>query len=129
MTANLKGGCFCKQVRFEVTGPILSSNHCHCESCRRITSSPLTTWFTVKAANVTFSGIARAAFQSSPGATRTFCPNCGSPLSYAHDDRPEEIDLYAASLDDSSGFKAEKHVFWSEHVPWLSLADDLPKAG
>ena len=127
MTEPLKGGCFCKRVRFEITGPILASNHCHCESCRRITSSPLTSWITVKRDDVTFSGEAQTFFHSSPGATRSFCPTCGSPLSYTHDERPGEIDLYAVSLDDSSGFRAQKHVFWSERVPWLSLHDDLPK--
>jgi hypothetical protein len=129
MTEPITGGCFCKGIRFAFMGPMKAMAHCHCESCRKATSSPFTTWFTVEKSDVTFSGLAPTVYHSSPGVTRTFCPRCGSPLSYEITERPGDIDLYAASLDDHSSFKPNKHVFWSEHVPWVELGDDLPRDG
>ena len=129
MSEPVMGGCFCKAVRFTLSGPMKSRAHCHCESCRRATSSPFTTWFTADKEHVTFSGLASATYHSSPGVTRTFCPRCGSPLSYETAERPNDIDLYAASLDDHSAFKPVKHTFWSEHVPWVELGDKLPRQG
>lgn len=128
-TQPLTGGCLCKGVRYSVSGPMKSQVHCHCESCRRATSSAFTSWFTVARSDVTFSGLAPSAYHSSPGVTRTFCPRCGSPLTFETVGRPDDVDFYAASLDDQGNFKPTKHVFWSEHVPWLVLGDGLPREG
>jgi hypothetical protein len=126
---HVTGGCFCKGVRFTLTGPTKHRAHCHGESCRRATSSPFTTWFTVDRKNVKWAGLAPTVYHSSPGVTRSFCPRCGSPLSYETAERPGDIDLYAAALDDHGAFKPTKHVLWSEHVPWVELGDDLPREG
>lgn len=126
MPGALTGGCLCGAVRFSAAGGMRGVNHCHCESCRRATSSPFTTWFTVRAADLAWTGRPQD-FASSPGVTRRFCPRCGSPLSYETADRPGEVDLYAASLDDSSGVAPEFHSFWAERIPWVTLADDLPR--
>jgi hypothetical protein len=48
-------------------------------------------------------------------------------MSYETDERPDEVDLYAASLDDSSDFAPEFHSHWDERVTWVTLADDLPR--
>jgi hypothetical protein len=40
---------------------------------------------------------------------------------------PGEIHLYAASLDDPAGFVPQFHVYVSEKLPWIELADDLPR--
>ena len=68
-------------------------------------------------------------YNSSQGVTRSFCKSCGTPMAFETDQRPDEIDLYAATLDDHSDFTATKHVFWNERVSWLSVADGLPKIG
>ena len=39
--------CLCGAVSFEFSGAENWRAHCHCESCRRNTSSPFTTWFGV----------------------------------------------------------------------------------
>ena len=43
-----RGHCLCGQVTFEFTGSPLWCGHCHCESCRRATASPFTTWIGVR---------------------------------------------------------------------------------
>jgi hypothetical protein len=101
--------------------------HCHCESCRRATSSPVTTFFAVPKQGFSFAGDEPGAYVSSPGRLRRFCRTCGSPMSFEYDSAPEEIHLHAASLDDDRGFTAERHDFWNERRTWLTCTDDLPK--
>lgn len=50
-------------------------------------------------------------------------------MSYEHTEKAGDIDLYAASLDDSYGFKPDRHGFWSERVDWVELKDELKKNG
>ncbi|TNC68020.1 GFA family protein [Rubellimicrobium roseum] len=126
MAAEITGRCLCGDIRFAVAGPMRSRNHCHCESCRRATSSPFTTWFTVARGDLRWTGTPRL-HESSPGVRRGFCPRCGSPLSYQTDRRPDDVDLYAASLDDPAGFEPQYHSHWDERVTWVALADHLPR--
>jgi hypothetical protein len=121
------GRCLCAAIRYRFWGDMLWRAHCHCESCRRNTSSPVTTFFAVRKDAVTFEGDEPGAYASSPGVVRRFCRSCGTPLSYEYAGKPDEIHLYAASLDDSADFTAERHDFWNERVSWLTVTDDLPK--
>jgi hypothetical protein len=123
------GRCLCGRTRYELGGDVPPAYHCHCESCRRAASSPFTTWITVKATDVWWHGPPRQHFESSPGVTRGFCGECGSPLTYEAEDKPGVIDLYAASLDDQTAVRVAGHDLWSERVPWLEIVDDLPKEG
>ncbi len=55
----------------------------HRESCRRTTSSPVTTYFTALAATVMLTGDSLRHYASSPEASSgSFCGACGSPMSY-----------------------------------------------
>jgi hypothetical protein len=121
------GHCLCGRIGFACEGPDLWRSHCHCESCRRQTASPFTTFFAVPNGSWRWTGDAPQHYRSSPGVQRWFCPTCGSPVAYQNDTMPDEMHLYASLLDDHSGFAPEKHDFWNERVSWLMLTDDLPK--
>lgn len=122
-----RGRCLCRRVTYEYSGPENWRGHCHCESCRRNTSSPFTTFFGVPNEAYRFTGDKPSVYESSPGVRRLFCGTCGSPMAYDSDRFPDEIHFYAATLEDSSGFKPSFHVYCTEQVPWVELADDLPK--
>ena len=38
------GRCLCGAIQFEFAGEAVETTHCHCESCRRQTSSPVATF-------------------------------------------------------------------------------------
>ena len=122
-----RGRCLCGSVTYEYSGPENWRGHCHCESCRRNTSSPFTTFFGVPNEAYRFTGEKPSVYESSPGVRRLFCGRCGSPMAYDSDRFPEEIHFYAATLEDSSSFEPAFHVHCAEQVPWIELADDLPK--
>lgn len=123
-----KGRCHCRAVTYEFDGPENWVGHCHCESCRRNTSSPFTTFVGVPRPALRFTGVVPAAHESSPAVRRLFCPRCGAPVAYDADRYGDEIHLYLAALEDASGLTPQFHVFTAEKVPWIVLGDDnLPR--
>ncbi|PWV98985.1 hypothetical protein DFR52_104276 [Hoeflea marina] len=124
---DLTGRCLCGGVKLKIHGAIIGANHCHCESCRRATSSPVTSFFTVATGDGELEGDAVRFFASSAGVRRGFCGNCGSPLSYESDQRPGEIDFYVMLLEEPAAITMRQHDHWGERVGWLTVADDLPK--
>jgi hypothetical protein len=65
--------------------------------------------------------------ESSLGARRYFCRNCGSPIAFESERWPEEMHLYAALLDDPQDAVPQFHVHVAEKLPWIILADGLPQ--
>ncbi len=122
-----KGHCLCGAVRYEYEGPENWVGHCHCESCRRNTSSSFTTFFGVPTNAFRYTGIDPWVLESSPGVWRVFCPKCGAPVAYDAEKFPNEVHFYLASLEDTSGLEPQFHAFVSEKVPWITLCDGLPK--
>jgi hypothetical protein len=121
------GRCLCGKVTFRYTGDPAWAGHCHCESCRRNCSSGFTTFFGVARDGFSWTGDTPAFYESSPGVRRHFCSTCGTPMAYDADWDEKNIHLYAASLDDHSGFTPRFHVHHAEAVPWITLGDDLKK--
>lgn len=122
-----RGRCLCGAVTYEYSGPESWGGHCHCESCRRNTSSPFTTFFGVPRNAFRFTGKKPAVYESSPGIRRPFCADCGTPMAYDADDDPDDIHLYAASLEEPADFAPQFHVHYAEKLPWIDLNDDLPR--
>jgi hypothetical protein len=123
----ITGRCLCQAIRYECAGEPILIAHCHCESCRRQTSSPMTTFILVPRATLRFTRGQPKEFSSSQGVWRSFCADCGSPIYYRTDRRPNDIDLYAVTLDDAAGIAPECHVHSAEQLPWFEVSDDLPR--
>jgi hypothetical protein len=58
---------------------------------------------------------------------RTFCPRCGTQLTFEHDDASDEIDVTTCSLDDPDQLPSEDHTRMSTKLTWVKLADGLPE--
>src|SRR3954468_7162211 len=92
------GHCLCRAISFAYEGEPRWTLNCHCESCRRATSSPMTTWITVPRDAFRFTGGEPSYYTSSPGVRRGFCARCGSPLTYENERRPAAGDLLGGAL-------------------------------
>jgi hypothetical protein len=123
----LTGGCLCGKVRYEVTGAPFHSTICHCVDCRRCAAAPLVAWFSVKRSEFRVTRGTLARFASSKPVLRTFCPDCGTPLTYQHDDFPDEIDVTTCSLDAPNAVAPNDHTWASQRLPWLPISDGLPQ--
>lgn len=122
-----RGRCLCGRVTFEYDGPENWRGHCHCESCRRNTSSAFTTFMGVPRAASRFTGAEPSVYASSPGVRRLFCANCGTPMAYETDRLPDEIHFYAASLENPEAFQPDFHVHFAERLTWADINDGLPR--
>lgn len=126
-SAPLAGHCLCGQVRWQAEAAPLWSGHCHCTSCRRATGAPFSSFLWLPHGQVAWSG-QMTGFASSGGrVTRHFCTTCGTHMRYHSADHPAEIRLYAASMADPSRFHPAAHIHETDRLPWLVLADDLPR--
>ena len=65
-------------------------------------------------------------YRSSPHVVRTFCPVCGTPLTYARDDRPDEIDVTTCSLDDPEAHPPGDQSWTGDRLGWFDGIPSLP---
>jgi hypothetical protein len=85
------GRCLCGALQYEYHGEPEEVIHCHCETCRRHSSSPVATFVMVKASALRFTQGRPKEFASSPGVRRSFCGGCGSPIAYQSERRLEIV--------------------------------------
>lgn len=119
------GHCLCGDIAYAFEGKPKWVAHCHCESCRRHTSSALATFLCVDALAFRYTHGTPAKYPSSAGATRSFCPRCGSPVCFEGQKWPGEIHLYIGTLSEPAAFAPTAHVNTVEQLPWFHVNDAL----
>jgi hypothetical protein len=125
------GGCLCGAVRFRITFPTKWCAHCHCSMCRRAHGAAFVTFCGVPAGQFTITHGADdlARYDSSAHAWRRFCRKCGSTLTFEGERWADEVHVVLANVDDPIDRPPAAHCYYDGHVPWLELADALPKLG
>jgi hypothetical protein len=121
----LEGGCFCGFVRYAADGTPFDLTFCHCAICRRTTGAPVVAWFSIKRSDFRFVAGEPARFRSTPLAERSFCPRCGTQLTFAHENLPDEIDVTTCSLDTPEALPPGDHTWTSSKLGWVRLGDGL----
>ena len=122
-----EGRCLCGSTRYRAGGEASHVGYCHCASCRRSSGAPFVAWATFPKASFAFSAGVPSRHRSSEPVVRSFCPRCGTPLTYEHSATPAEIDVTLASLDDAAGLAPGFHIWVSQKLPWVVLEDGLPR--
>lgn len=129
-TPPYRGSCLCGQVKFEVDEFLPGAAHCHCSMCRKFHG----------AAFATFASVARDRFRwtegesslkgftADNGTVRTFCPNCGSSVSFFSPKAPVHIVEIALGLfDDNVPVRPNAHIYVASGADLLDLRDNLPR--
>jgi hypothetical protein len=127
--ATARGACLCGAVRFAAALPAKWVAHCHCTRCQRAHGAPFVTWagFRAEQVAVDADGPALAWYASSPGAARGFCARCGSPMFFKSERWHGELHVARALFSDPLDQEPKAHVYFDTHVPWVALADELPR--
>jgi hypothetical protein len=123
-TARHGGRCLCGAVAYRAEGAPKWIANCHCDSCRRATGAPLTTYAGFAAERFALVAGEPVRFHSSPGVTRTFCGQCGSPLTYEGARWPGEVHVLIGTMDRPEDFPPAGDAFAEEKLPWLPLLED-----
>ncbi len=123
----VEGGCLCGAVRFRVSLPSKWCAHCHCSMCRRYHGAGYVTWagFAKEDFELLDAAAPLAWYDSSEGAQRGFCRDCGSSLLFRSSRWPGEIHVALGCLDGPIDRAPEAHVFHETHVDWMAIDDAL----
>jgi hypothetical protein len=123
----LTGGCYCGRLRYEVDPPLFHQTNCHCSICRRTSGAPYVAWFTAVRSAFRWTAEEPARFASTARARRSFCPVCGTQISFEHRDWPAEIDVTICSLDEPDAVVPENHIHTAGRPAWVRPGDGLPE--
>jgi len=121
------GRCLCGDLTYQFDGEPLWVEYCHCESCRRQTSSAVAIFVGLDTTQFRYTRGKPAGYASSPGVMRSFCARCGSPMSFEAAKWPSEIHLYLGTLSEPATFVPTRHVHIAEKLPWFEVADTLAR--
>ena len=119
------GGCLCAKVRFETTGDSEWNGYCHCRTCRSHTGAPVVAYVTFPVHQVRWTAGERKRYESSPGCFRSFCGDCGTPLTCEPNDRI--VEFHVSTLDNPDGFAPAEHVHHGLGISWFEVSDELPR--
>jgi hypothetical protein len=122
----LRGGCFCRTVRYEIDTEPTNETICHCTMCRHVAGAPSVAWFSVPPDSIRFVAGEPAQFKSSEHATRSFCPDCGTTLTYQSTRSSGDLDVTTCSLDEPDKAAPKDHTFVRSKLSWVTVADGLP---
>lgn len=120
------GRCLCGAVRYAVEGAPARLTLCHCEDCQRVSGAPAVGWvFFPAQAFRWISGEPRILHWADR--RRTFCPACGSPLTFQDPGIPEWIEVSAGTLQGAGRLQLYDHNWLEDHLPWLELGEKALK--
>ena len=126
MDTVLHGRCFCDAVRILAEGAPFQVSWCHCRDCRRQTGAPAVVWAGFSADEVAIEGEPKRR-QSSPHIIRSFCADCGTPMTYEDERLPGEIYIHAGLFDEADRLVPDRHAYVTSKLFWLHLEDGLTK--
>jgi len=116
------GGCQCGAVRFKVEGPMGEASVCYCRMCQKATGGAFGLFVRVDSHRLTWTRGAPKYFVSSNVAKRGFCGDCGTPLTWEHDD---DIDITVAAFDQAAEIEPVVQMAVGAQYPWLWRLDAI----
>jgi hypothetical protein len=124
----LTGHCFCGAIRFTASAEPFQVSWCHCKDCRRQSGAPAVVWAGFRSGEVVFEGTPKRR-RSSERVTRSFCADCGTPISYEHDELQGEIYIHTGLFDEADRLIPDRHAYVTSKLFWMHLEDGLPEYG
>ncbi|MCC6196456.1 MAG: GFA family protein [Burkholderiales bacterium] len=122
----LAGGCFCGNIRYELSGAPKVVAVCHCSDCRRSAGAPMVAWAMYLEDRLVVTKGTPRTIHSSAAAMRSFCPDCGTGLFYRNQTAlPGIVDVQAATLDDPEALPPTIQVQTAERLEWTRRLHEL----
>lgn len=114
-----------------VQGPVYSMFLCTCEDCQKATGTGHSAVAIVDPSSVVVTGTTQSFERpAASGATftRSFCPNCGTPIHGRSSRRNDAVMLPVGLFGkDVDWFAPTQVIFSRSHRDWDTIADDLPR--
>jgi hypothetical protein len=123
--SGLTGGCQCGAVRYRLDAPPREANICHCRMCQKALASPFGAFATLPRDKLMFTHGAPKLYQSSAIAERSFCADCGTPLTYSGVNS-HTVSVTICSLDDPNAVAPQSQLDADNAVAWLGACLTKP---
>ena len=125
------GQCLCGAIRYEFDGDPAMTGVCHCRNCQRQAGSAFSTLAGVPKSSFRFTAGEPKLYRDADTASgntveRYFCGNCGSPIYSALPGQPDMLFLKTGTLDDTSAFQPQFHVWCETKQNWVKLDEGVP---
>jgi hypothetical protein len=122
----VSGGCQCGAVRYDMKVDRVEKPHvCHCRMCQRATGGLFAALAGCQKRDFVWTRGEPSFFASSSIADRGFCPDCGTPLSFAYRDPAARMYVTIGSLDDPSAAAIEHQFGTESKLPWVRFCEDV----
>lgn len=122
-----QGGCFCGDIRYEITGKPVLQLFCYCSDCRATTGSDAWAGYMVKIPEFRLLKGSPTVYEKTSKEGRVvkqhFCGKCGSSL--WGETEFGLMSVGAGSLDDTSVFNPTKKVFVDDAPHWARIPEEL----
>jgi hypothetical protein len=124
---SVKGGCLCGAVYFEARLPSKWCAHCHCNMCRKAHGAGYVTWVGFESDHFTLLRGDKHLkwYESSTGARRGFCSDCGSSMLFEAKRWSGETHVALGCIDDKIDRKPQANSFFDAHVNWMPIDEAL----
>ncbi len=114
------GGCQCGAVRFTAAS-LGRASLCHCRMCQKAFAS--IGGLLVTANDLQWTRGAPKYFQSSNKASRGFCGDCGTPLTY---ETGRSLDVAICAFDNPAAVPPTIQLTSERRIPWADMLAILP---
>lgn len=120
------GGCQCGAVRYALYVAPQNAHVCHCRMCQRATGGVFAAL--AGAPKNAFAWIKGepSVFASSNLATRAYCRDCGTPLSFAYNLPEARFYVTIGSLDDPNTAPIVIQYGVESRIDWVKFCEDIP---
>ena len=124
----IEGSCLCGKVAYSSGDLLTPIGLCHCQTCQKAHASANAP--TARAPKAEFRWTRGAdlvaAYESTPGKNRWFCPHCGTHLMAEWADQDQVI-LRIGSLDTKLDRRPVVHIWTSHSNPMLEAPPGTPE--
>lgn len=121
------GGCQCGRVRYAMHVETPEKPHvCHCRMCQRATGGVFAALAGCGKDKLEWTSGQPALFASSNLATRGFCRDCGTPLTFAYNAPEARIYVTIGSLDDPELAAIETQHGLESRIGWVKFCEHVP---
>lgn len=117
----ITGRCYCGRIRYRAHGPVKFSGNCHCENCRRAAGAQSVAFIAVPKETFRWTRGKPKRYRTPTNAWRTFCPACGTSLTYESVKRTNDMDIITGTLMHPEKFPPKHDFFVEEKLPWVPL--------
>src|SRR5215475_4277805 len=121
------GGCQCGAVRYALYVAPQNSHVCHCRMCQRATGGVFAALAGAPKADFAWTKGEPAVFASSNVASRAYCRNCGTPLSFSYNMPEARFYVTIGSLDDPGAVPIERQYGIESRLPWVKFCEGAPE--